>query len=135
MPIMTFDSVGGESGLVLPLGVRQVPDTQRVISGAVTDTVNIIPTPGAGSQLRIRLAQVTNEIDDLVSVTFQESGAGPVQGFAGAMAAKGGGSNIDWGEGWVLGDNEALFMTVTARGGVLLPITNVSILEYFIVTP
>ncbi len=136
MPIKTFDGGGaGASGLVLPLGVRQVPDTQRVISAAVTDTVNIIPAAGAGTQLRVRLAQVTNEIADLVSITFQESGAGPIQGLASAMAASGGGSNIDWGEGWVLRDNRALFMTVTARGGVLLPITNVSILEYFIIGP
>lgn len=133
MPINTFSSEDG-SDLPIDLGVRQVPDTLRIISGAVTDTVNIIPAAGAGTRLRVRLAQVTNEIDDLVSVTFQESGASPVQGFAGAMAALGGGSNINWGEGWVLRDNRALFMTVTARGGVLTPITNVSILEFFIIS-
>jgi hypothetical protein len=115
--------------------VRQVPDTQRVISGAVTSTSNVIPAQGAGTLIRVRLAQVTNEIADLVSITFQESGVSPVIGFAGAMAAIGGGSNIDWGEGWVLRDNRALFMTVTARGGVLTPITNVSILEFFIIGP
>ena len=95
MPIVDVTAPGSPSGDVFPLGTRQVPDTQRVISGAVTDTVNIIPAQGAGTQLRIKLAQVTNEIADLVSVTFQESGAAPVQGFAGAMAAVGGGMNID----------------------------------------
>ena len=134
MPQKTFDGGGGVSGLVLPLGIRQVPDTLRIVSGAVVDTVNIIPAAGAGTSLRIRLAQVTNEIADLITVTFQESGASPVQGYAGVFAASGGGANMDWGEGWVLRDNRALFMTVSSVGAVLTPITSVSILEYFIIT-
>jgi hypothetical protein len=114
--------------------VRQVPDTQRIISGALTDTVNVIPAQGAGTMIRVRLAQWVNEVDNLVSITFQESGASPVIGFAGAGAANGGGANMNWGEGWVLRDNRALFATMTSRG-LLTPITNISILEFFIIGP
>ncbi len=135
MPHVSIGSDLGPSGLVEPLGVRQVPDTLRIVSGAVTDTVNIIPAQGAGTLIRVRLAQATNEIDDQVTITFQESGGAPVQGYAGVMAALGGGANENWGEGWVLRDNRALFMTVSSVGGVLTPITSVSILEFFVIGP
>jgi hypothetical protein len=137
MPHKTFSGAAAIPTPPVDLGIHQVPAADEFTAVSTSATFNVIPAPGAGNHLRIRKAQLTNHIDDLVEVTLQESGAGPVQGLNAIMAANGGGSNVDWGndEGWLLGDNEALFMTITSQGLVLSPHVSITILDFFIFTP
>ena len=131
MPIKTFAGAAATPTPPPSLGTREVPDANLFTATGTSQTFNVIPAPGAGSQLRILKAIVTNHTDDLVTVTLDESGAG-VQGLNAIAAANGGGFLLDFGaEGWLLGDNLALFMTVASQAAVLFPLISITVLEWY----